>query len=1110
MGQLASEHRRELSPNDLQRLASDPEVSAWVSASAGSGKTKVLVDRFLKLLLEGNHPTKILCLTFTKAAAQEMINRLTEKTGHWAICSHDQLFTELQNLYDQAPSQERMDAARILFYQLLDLSGQLRIQTIHGFCQMILKKFPLEAQLNPCFQVLEETEQQQKLQRVLEKQLGNVEGDKDLERHLELMSAYLSPQSFLELIDEIFSSKDHCQKWMTLSPEQITHILEDSYGIEVSQTNQQCLQSLNQDENIDLSGLRRVIKAMSDGKANDQEAALTMDRWIHHIEDRIEHFESYKQVFLTKSSGTLRKKLVSKDVVTLCPDAKEIMTQEGLRIEQVQNWLNTLQMVKISHSIWQVAAHIWRAWQQELEANAYLTFDDLIFYTQKLLKQSSVMDWVHYKLDGGIDHILVDEAQDTNAMQWAVIDALASEFYSGFNQSEIRRTLFAVGDPKQSIYSFQGADPVYFNQYNHYFAQKASQGNVPWRDIALQTSFRSTPSVLKAVDTIFNTSALSKGVISEGGHLQHNSFRLGQKGQVEVWPLIKKEDHPQSTLPQIVAQNIATQVKKWLDDKVILHSKGRPIEPRDIMILVQQRCAFMRHLVQAFQKYDIPISGLDRLHLSSHIVVEDLLALGEFLLNTMNDYALASILKSPLFGVSEEDLFELSVNRAKKSLWENMQEIAEQNPKYKTIMHTLGTWKAASQQKTPYGFYAQILSVDQIREKYIDRMGVGVHEILDEFLNLVQTYQSQPAPTLHGVIEWIRQVDIEIKKDTSSQIMNEVRLMTVHGSKGLQAPIVFMPDTVRMPKMKQRIFWSDAGLLWNASMHLKNDTIQALKDEVSCKQFEEYHRLLYVAMTRAEDTLIISGWNNYKNTPDLCWYKHLVDSLGPVSEQQDEKLILENPQEKPVVLQSVQQKTIVADSMPSWLGEKIVSEKLIEETIAASHSAQSADKTSEQALRGIRIHKLLEVLPEISEESQEKHAFDLLRSWRVPKYHAQELYEHVRKILDKPELSFLFQENSGAEVPLVGVVDGQSVSGQIDRIVFDEGKIIHIVDYKSDAKVPDCMEKVPKSYLKQLRYYQEMLRNIYPDHVIKKYLLWTHTTQLMEICENSLLNFVAA
>jgi ATP-dependent helicase/nuclease subunit A len=1129
MGQL---EKNMTPPNAAQNLAASPHTSAWVEASAGTGKTKVLTDRVLNLLLEGTLPERILCLTFTKAAAAEMANRIQQRLGRWATLSDEELIAELQTLGKIAiPS--LLSKARGLFTIFIDAPQGIKIQTLHSFCQSLLKRFPLEAGISPHFKVLDDPTSKEILQAAQSQSFKNMSAT-TLETYFEALAPYLSPASLSDLLAEALSQRRALYHLLEKHPSVDAIVKTVWHFFELSpHTSLESLQEKFSSNSLLSSDiLRELIPVLQIGTKTDQAMGEVLTTWMTRPEKRRELLEGYQSLFLTKD-GSIRKNLLSKKAQEECSWAFEILEKEASSLQRLRESSNNLHVAKASEAFIRLTFDVLNAYQMLKESRSLLDYEDLILKASHLLQKAESAPWVLYKLDGGIDHILVDEAQDTNPDQWQVISTLAEEFFVGSSASPQERTLFVVGDSKQSIYSFQGADPSAFQKFKKRFASAAAHAEKSWTEIDLSVSFRSTNAILETVDRIFDLPTARFGVVNEAHTLKHHTHRQGHGGIVEVWPLLEtipedptspwepplNQKHLQSPRTQL-ANYIAHYIQNWFLTKKMLPSQGRCIEPKDIMILVRRRDTFVEELLKSLKSLDIPVSGIDRICLTDQLAVMDLMALGDFLLLPTDDLTLATLLKSPFFDISEEELFEICYDRKAPSLWEELMVRHSEKESYARAYKSLQDLLQKADVLSPYEFFALVLTCYEGRQKLLKRLGAEAEDPIEEFLDLALRYEQSHIPSLQGFIAWVRLHEMEIKRNLEQSDQNQVRIMTVHGSKGLQAPIVFLPDTTQPPLARSSVVWGDEFFLWVPQSSMETSSIASLKRKDLNIQAQEYRRLLYVALTRAEDQLYIGGWSPKSGVEDDSWYGMVKQALEPIATSFEMPsltditfstpgLRLETPQ-----LSGVTTLVPEPDLLPPlpkeapWLFKETLGEKLVTVINPSHFSEKNYGKrldlttTIDPALRGILIHRLLQHLPNLDPAHWESVAISFLQH-QLPDLDLETLEDIVQAantVLKLPACAPYFGPQSAAEVSIAGWIRKTQVRGQIDRLAVDHGnKTVYVLDYKTTPSVPGSYNDIPEAYTTQMKWYAHLLSKIYEGYKIECSLLWTHNGTLFKV-----------
>ncbi|HKF73520.1 MAG TPA: UvrD-helicase domain-containing protein, partial [Stellaceae bacterium] len=741
----------------LQRDAADPTASVWVAASAGTGKTKVLTDRVLSLMLGGSQPSRILCLTFTRAAAAEMANRLHERLSRWAVLPEGELGAELQALLGSMPDQATLDQARRLFATVLDAPGGLGIETIHAFCQSLLRRFPVEAGVPPHFQLLDERAVGELLADVREEVLAAAreESAPELGVAVATLARRVGEARFWTLLDLIAAARTRFRRLLDRTGEggAIVAELARHLGLPPSATEAEVISDACAESAFDGGALRRAAAAMLESTAQtDRERGQALADWLAAPERRTELFDAYCGIYRTQE-GVTRTRLLTRSVAMAHPDLLDALEEEALRLGAVCARCSAAALLETAAAVTHLAVAMLHAYERHKRSCAVLDYEDLIVHSVALLERSGV-PWVMFKLDGGLDHLLIDEAQDTNPEQWRVVQALTQEFFVGEGAHDRPRTVLAVGDAKQSIFSFQGADPTAFITMRAHFAARAAEAQAGWRTVALETSFRSTDAVLQAIDAVFAQTAASDGVALDGAAIRHEPHRRGHAGRVELWPLVVPVDDeaPEGwTLPvmpeparepdQRLATVIAATIRGWLDDREPLPSRDRRIRPGDIMVLVRRRTPFIAALVRALRDRAVPVAGVDRMRLTEQLAVEDMIALGNFLLLPEDDLTLATVLKGPLFGFGEEQLFTLA-HRREGRLWRELRRRGDEHPLYAQARDTLTQLLSRADFMPPYEFFAEILSTRGGRRQLLARLGPEAEDALDEFLEAALAFEA--------------------------------------------------------------------------------------------------------------------------------------------------------------------------------------------------------------------------------------------------------------------------------------------------------------------------------------------------------------------------------
>jgi len=1138
-------------PELAQRPAADPTASVWVSASAGTGKTKVLTDRVLRLLLAGTLPQRILCLTFTKAAAAEMSNRVNRTLGNWAVMSDRDLARELTELTGHRPDDSMMTAARRLFAGVLDAPGGLAIQTIHGFCQSLLRRFPIEAGVAPHFAVMDERSAEEMLVEARAQVLAAAGRDEGaLSDALAVVTQYLNEDGFAELMAELTRERARLEALIRAAGgvDRLAAEIHRRLGVRPGTSDNDVCAAASDDKTFDGDALRRAVAALERGSDSDRARALVIARWLSTPGGRIDMFDAYVAAFVAGSTGEPLARLITKPARKFDSDAEATLRAEAERLVQVQERRRAVLVADASTALLRMGAAMLEAYRRQKQNNVLLDYDDLILASRDLLHRPAIAPWVLYKLDGGIDHILIDEAQDTNPEQWQVVAALAQEFFAGAGAREADHTVFAVGDVKQSIFSFQRADPAAFERMRRHFAERVPNAGAIWREVPLEVSFRSADAVLRAVDAVFAHPPACDGVAVGDLPIRHEAYRTGQAGLVELWPsaVPPASEDIEPWRPPVaavaahsprarLARLIALKIRGWIG-KERLESKGRPVRAGDIMILVRRRGAFVGEVVRELKSLGVPVAGVDRMVLTEQLAIMDLMALGQFLLLPEDDLTLATVLKGPLIGLTEDQLYRLAHGR-QQSLWTTLRQQAHEEPDFARAEEYLARLLSRADLMPPYELYARVLGAERGRKRILARLGPEAADPLDEFLNAALLHQRHHPPSLQGFLHWLAASSDEIKRDLEQGTRDEVRVLTVHGAKGLQAPIVILPDTLQKPDRLPKILWppategAPAVMVWPPlAAHAESVVRQARAAEAE-RQIREYRRLLYVAMTRAEDRLYICGWETRRAASDSCWYALVLRGLtacgqpvtfdfsaefpgefdGPES-WRGEGLRVSNPQiEEPESDKETDEAPGAAD-VPDWLSTPPVPEADPPAPIVPSRGpalleageppveAPFAEAATGGVKRGLILHRLLQSLPDLAEDRRVPAGRNFLAQ-PVHGLSAEQqasLLDEALAVLGDPEAGPLFGADSRAEAPIVGRLGRVVVAGQVDRLAVLGDRIL-LIDFKTNRSPPVAIANTPPLYLRQMALYRALLRDIFPDKSIICYIGWTVGPRLVRL-----------
>lgn len=1136
---------------ERQVQASQPAHSTWLAANAGSGKTRVLTDRVARLLLRGTRPEQILCLTYTKAAAAEMQNRLFRTLGGWAMLPDAALGKTLAALGETALTSRQLRRARTLFACAIETPGGLQIQTIHAFCARLLRRFPLEAGVSPQFVEMDDHDMNRLTHQIIQRMAEGKQA-----HLLDGLAAHLSGEDslskvVLQMVNNRGAFQQHPLPWPRLL---------ESFSLPPTITEQALVDQVFQPGDLEwLARLRSRLEGSS--STRDQGAAKKLASLAVNnptgadlalLEAVLLTGATARKPYAAKT-GAFPTKALRKTMAPQVPALEALMA----RVEQVRPQRLGLAAAQRSMALHNFAAAFLSIYAQEKQQRGWLDFDDLIQRSRSLLEDSSVADWVLFRLDRGVDHVLVDEAQDTSPAQWDVINKLTQEFSSGEGARDLQRTIFVVGDKKQSIYSFQGADPTAFDTMADEFGKRLEGAQLRLQKLHLAYSFRSAPVILQLVDAVFKGEEAEKAGFSAREH--HKAFKEALPGRVDLWPLVPRtagaeqppwSDATEYTHPRPPAKVLAQQVAAFIHG--LIHSgetipmtagdgtiRRRAVQPQDVLILVQRRSDLFTEIIAACKAKKLPIAGKDRLKVAAELAVKDLMALLRFLATPADDLSLAEALKSPIFGWNEQQLFSLAHHRPPGCpLGQALQNQATRHPETIDILEDL---RNKTDYLRPYELLERVLTRHGARQHLMGRLGPEAEDGIDALLSQALAYETTEIPSLTGFVAWATTDGLEVKRQLS-EASDMVRVMTVHGAKGLEAPIVILPDamfTKRNPGADQLLETTDQQLLWNTRTTERPDHLQEAVSAQQQKEQEERMRLLYVAMTRAQSWLVVAGAGEVKDDEAKHWYTHVREGIQRVADavrsgevqgiavQPGQREKGYDPDGEILRLscgdwsaleqqQDAQHSGQQLPGLPSHLlhppqhQPPVAAPEVINPSRLDGDKALPGEAGLRQDLamaRGTAIHRLLETLPTISPAFWNDVAAQLLQQCLQEDHSFSEaerdgMIREAVDVLSTPALAEVFAEDALAEVGFSVTVDGQPegrpMQGVMDRVLVHPDKVL-VIDFKTNATVPPTPQDCPEGILRQMGAYRQALTVLYPGRVAEAAILWTRTATMMPL-----------
>ncbi|MBC6443533.1 MAG: double-strand break repair helicase AddA [Rhodobacteraceae bacterium] len=1085
---------------EAQVQASDPGNSTWVCANAGSGKTRVLTDRVARLLLRGTEPSRILCLTYTKAAASEMQNRLFQRLGAWAMMPDEKLRETLYTLGEEAASTdaENLRQARTLFANALETPGGLRIQTIHSFCDHLLRQFPLEAGVPPQFQTLEETAAKQLRSNILDE----MSNDQDVALVAD-MAKELTGSDIDGLLQEVVAKRD------VLRADRVSRV----FGSEEPDSTSQMTYILG-------TGDREAMNRVAEHLGANEKQSATIRASATETDPR-GFVDLAERLFLNNTGskrGAFSPKIIgSTKIREQHPADFAAFDAIGDRVANTRRERAAGRMAVRASRLANFAERFLERYDYAKLLAGQFDFSDLIRKVLYLLENSASAQWILYRLDGGIDHVLVDEAQDTSPEQWRIILKLTEEFTAGNSGRDRKRTMFVVGDEKQSIYSFQGADPKIFTEMQTAFGGDFQAIGSKLVSASLLHSFRTSDPILRFIDATFHGPA--------GEHLQkqtlHRAVDVDRPGRVDIWPFIEKPEVPEEVPwytpvdtpdpddpKKILAQQVARWIRYRIDRNTVLPGTNSPISAGDFLILVQRRSVFFNHVIRALKSHGVPVAGADRMWIADELAVKDILSFLRWADLPDDDLSLAEVMRSPLLGMTEQELFSVAHGR-KGTLWQALRT----DDRFQSQRRVLSDILDNADFERPFEMITRILTRNKGREKLVARLGEEAEDAIDELLTQALRYEQTNIVTLSGFLAWFDAENIVVKREMDRR-QDQVRVMTVHGAKGLEAPIVILPDTAKQFGRSDRdaiLPLAEGGFVWRTpSGDERGITRQEIDAKSSRSDFQkaEKMRLLYVAMTRAERWLVIAGAGERGNAPQDCWYGLIEETCERVP-----SIACLDPIQEPVIgrIRSMSKGWTdkpfdgpVNDDpsvdLPDWARTPVPAEiryrPLNPSGFPGAKSLPGVEDLDEEAVkrRGTQVHLLLEHLPGVPHEMRRTVAGRLLAGDAGADLSAA--LEEAEHVIDTPNLQWLWADQALSEVPITGEILGRRVEGVVDRLIVTGDHVI-AVDFKTNRVVPATADAIPEGILRQLGAYDAVLRQIYREKPVSVGVLWTKTAAFM-------------
>ena len=1122
--------------------ALDTQTNISVSASAGTGKTYLLVSRLLRLLLENTTPNSILAITFTRKAANEMYERLNERLFSLTKADDKELIQELAGL---GLDHSFVDKARQLYEDHLLHAEKIKITTFHAFCHDLLQRFPLEAGISPGFDLLQSSTllKHQAWQHLLQKATDNPSST--INNYLEtIFNECSSPSAVEELLLDDFL--EHRSDWWALT-HGTNNAVEHAYnntrrtlGLDKEKDNKTKETVL---ENTTRQSLLEFTQLLARHKTKTNQGFVDLLSVL--LEKELLDFDELMRlhsVFFT-TQGLLRKRTSSKSQAKSMGDVGEA---NFLKLhESLADNIATL-VDKQRRQLTATFNYAWLNLGQELlsifqdlkQQQNLLDFSDLEWKVYQLLSESDQSTWVQYKLDQRIDHILIDEFQDTNPTQWHMLYPLLEEIANNPDERERKRSLFIVGDTKQSIYRFRRAEPSLFSASQDWLSKQTSKH----KTVHLDSSRRSSPAIIDLFNQVFTHTSMGERL---SGFQKHETHHRTLWGHTEILPLIPlpeieeddSEDPQEISLrnpleePRLIevdqrfeleGQLIAEKIQQLVNSQIAINVNGvkRNIDYGDIMILVKKR----RHVAdyeKALLKANIPFLGTQRKSLLNTLEIQDIIQLCNVLLAPNNNLALAVVLRSPIFSCDDEDLMTLASHAqlSSSSWYQALETLVEAkqtdtNQSDKGLHYTyslLKAWREWVGILPVHDLLDRIYHQGNIIKRYAQAFPLHVvnrvRANLTHFVELALEIDSGRYPSLHKFIyqlELLDQRDESPDELLSNGNQQAVRLLTIHSAKGLEAPIVFLADATNNEPRNRRhhalIDWPKNSRspqhFFLSSMH-RDSISQQLIDNEKEKDITEDANLLYVAVTRARQMLFISGVEPRKGSWEDSWYGQIAQSVASDFDT-DKGWQNSFGQAQSVTANDTELHT----EKSTTLGTQLIA--LQQNAKLDNDIGDSNDTVDKEAVAyGDTVHHLLNLLT----AGRLNHTTDLEQARRHCYSLPQDVdfnacWDEAVTVFTEPSLQYLFDPSlykKAYNEQAIHVKNSRDkISyGIIDRLLVNDDEAI-IIDYKT-GQHSDNLHEAAEAHRQQLSRYRQAVKTLWPDKQTRAAIVFTAHKLMIEL-----------
>jgi ATP-dependent helicase/nuclease subunit A len=1095
-----------------KKIYLDPYKSCWISANAGTGKTKITIDRILALLLSGSKASSILAITFTNNAADEMKYRIINLVNDLLKLTDDELLEYLQNFLSQVITRKEISQYRHKILIIEEQLSELKIQTLHAFCQSLLQDFSEAAGLKENFKIIDENYAQIILSDAKEEIFNH---DKITATLNNILNKY-SYNYFADILDDIASSRNKLA-YIWQNYEDLNQYINKTYQfLEIkpledyeSKIYQDFFSKMDQDFINELA-INIAISDKDKDKEKVQNLKSLQQNWVDNFAEAFMFF----QAAFCKKDQEFYKKLVTKDIAAKISDYDTKIADLNELYNYYNNLLNKYNYAELTVDIMLIAQIFLMSYDKIKLQKNLIDYEDLILKSLLLLKSSTNKEFILYKLYNNIHHLLIDEAQDISPWQWDIVklileDFFASQIQASTNNSTTKitincaennsRSFFIVGDEKQSIYGFQGVNHYLFTEIKSEFSQKMQESGKILHEIALQTSYRSGSTILTLVDKLANLPEIYNNLtVNQDKKIEHRCFRENINNKVVIWPESPKSvlvetnywQYPKKIIKKSspydeVAKQIAQFIKEALDKESA--SNLTKINASDILILCRKRGGLYNAIINKLAIYNIIVESDNSVKILNYILIMDLISLLRFVIFSEDSLNLAALLKSPLFSFSEEEIFNLCHDRGDVSIWQILQSKLEYQEVFKKLLDIKQTHTILDIKE----FYLYYLNKYQLRQKYYLLYGKLAEDLINLFLQIIDNFMEYDSDYL-SFLEYLTRCDIKLKNKITNN-KDSVKLLTIHASKGLQAPIVILatePYSKNSFKKNSFNFNFEHNLLTLQLQNISTKLTNSSKNQQDLEQAEEY-RLLYVALTRARDELHVFSIASKENR-QLCYYNLINKAASNISafirDKNDCLIYQEVSETQPT--QSIEPD--IAEFNLSMLAIDSNSEHNLKNIIKAS--IKEPVLSNKSIMIGNIYHELFYALSLDYNNINREKIIAILANYQdlCEQNKLAEILAKTINIIEKYR-EVLFSDKGFNELSLTMKDQGNIINGKIDRLLITQDHA-QIIDYKLSVSPQNL-----SGYKQQLTTYEQLVKANFAVNKISKYLFDIEQEELKEL-----------